>query len=140
MEQREQQANDATQYSILRWRKRALIIWALIGVCALIYVFGFVLNVLAMPMSIIVWCLVFIFTLNPIVDALHKRGVGRLAGTILAFLALFAVLGLIVFILFAPGIGASGQFASLAASLPGYAQGVMDAIINSSDIDLGALG
>ena len=130
MEQQEQQANDATQYSILRWRKRALIIWALIGVCALVYVFGFVLNVLAMPMSIIVWCLVFIFTLNPIVDALHKRGVGRLAGTILAYLVLFAVLALIVFILFAPGIGASGQFASLAASLPGYAQGVMDAITN----------
>ena len=130
MEQQEQQANDATQYSILRWRKRALIIWALIGICALTYIFGFVLNVLAMPMSILVWCLVFIFTLNPIVDALHKRGVGRLAGTLLAYLVLFAILGFVVFILFAPGIGASGQFASLAASLPGYAQGVMDGITN----------
>lgn len=81
-------------------------------------------------MSILIWCLIFIFTLNPIVDALHKRGVGRLAGTLVAYLVLFAILGFVVFILFAPGIGASGQFASLAASLPGYAQGVMDGITN----------
>ena len=114
--------------SILKWRRRALIVWALIGVCALFYILGFVLNVLSVPVSIIVWCIVFVFCLNPIVDALHERGIGRGAGTAIAFLVLVACIGLIGLIIFAPGIGASGQFVSLVNSLPTYAQGVMDGV------------
>ena len=112
--------------STLKWKRRALIIWALIGICLLLYVFGVVLGVLATPVSIIVWCLVFIFCLNPIVDTVEKRGIGRGVGTLIAFVALIVGLGLLGWILFAPGIGASSQFAALAASLPGYAEGVMD--------------
>lgn len=112
--------------STLRWRKRALVIWALIGICALFYVFGIVLDVLSMPVSIIVWCIILIFCLNPIVDALHKRGIGRGVGTAIAFVVLAAALGLLGWILFAPGIGASTQFAALASGLPSYVQSAMD--------------
>lgn len=127
MVRQEPKTRNAIEESTLKWRRRALIIWALIGICALFYVLGFVLNVLSMPVSIIVWCIVFVFCLNPLVDALHRRGVGRGAGTAIAFVALFAGVGVLGWILFAPGIGASSQFASLAASLPAYAQGVSDA-------------
>ena len=120
--------NETLEHSTLKWRKRALIIWALIGVCALCYVFGILLDVLAMPVSIIVWCIIFIFCLNPIVNALDKRGIGRGVGTAIAFLALIICIAVLAWILFAPGIGASGQFASLANSLPGYAQSFMDSI------------
>lgn len=114
--------------STLKWRRRALIIWALIGICALFYVLGFVLNVLSMPVSIIVWCIIFVFCLNPLVDALNKRGIGRGAGTAIAFLALAACIGLLGVIIFAPGIGASGQFLELVNGLPAYAQGFMDGV------------
>ena len=120
--------NETLEHSTLKWRKRALIIWALIGVCALCYVFGILLDVLAMPVSIIVWCIIFVFCLNPIVNALDKRGIGRGVGTAIAFLALIICIAVLAWILFAPGIGASGQFASLANSLPGYAQSFMDSI------------
>ena len=117
----------AIEASTAKWRRRALIAWALIGLCALVWIAGLVLGALSMPVSIIVWCVVFVFCLNPIVDALHERGVGRGAGTAIAFLGLILVLALLVWILFAPGIGASGQFATLAAGLPGAVQDVMNA-------------
>ena len=123
-----EQTNSATESSILNWRKRALIAWALVGICVLVYVLGIVLNVLSVPVSIIIWCVVFVFCLNPIVDTLQKRGVGRGAGTAIAFLVLVAIIGLIGLIIFAPGVGASGQFVSLVNSLPTYAQGIMDGI------------
>ena len=112
--------------SIQKWGRRALIIWALIGVCALFYVLGFVLEVLSMPVSIIVWCVIIVFCLNPIVDALSKRGLGRGAGTTIAFLVLVGCIALLGVIIFAPGIGASGQFLALVNGLPAYAQGLMD--------------
>ena len=126
MAQETQTNTNTLEESISKWRKRALVIWALIGICVLFYVFGIILGVLSVPVSIIVWCLVFVFCLNPIVDALQKRGLGRGAGTLIAYLALIAVLAIAIWVMFAPGIGASSQFASLAASLPGYAQGIMD--------------
>ena len=115
-----------TEGGLLKWRKRALVIWALVGVCVLFYVFGFVLDILSVPVSIIIWCLVFVFCLNPIVDKLEKHGVGRTLGTLVAYLALILILIVMGWIMFAPSIGASSQFAALAASLPGYAQSVMD--------------
>ncbi|MBE6471137.1 MAG: AI-2E family transporter [Coriobacteriaceae bacterium] len=128
MAELERQTDSALEGSTLRWRRRALIIWALIGICALVYVLGFLLEVLSTPVAIIVWCLVFVFCLNPLVDFLYRKGLGRGAGTAVAFLALFAGIGVLGFILFAPGIGASGQFASLAASLPAYAQAISTSV------------
>ena len=120
--------DDSLRGNTLKWVRRALIIWALIGICALFYVFGFVLEVLSMPVSIIVWCIIFVFCLNPIVDALNKRGLGRGAGTAIAFLALAGCITLLGVIIFAPGIGASGQFVELVNGLPAYAQGFMDGV------------
>ena len=110
--------------STLKWKRRALIIWAVIGVCALGYVLGIVLDVLSMPVSIIVWCVIFIFCLSPIVDVLQKQGVGRAVGTLLAFLALIVLVAALGLMLFLPGVGASSQFAALAQNLPDYVRGV----------------
>lgn len=115
------------QQSTLKWRHRAFVIWACVGICALFYVLGFLLEVLSTPVSIIIWCIVFVFCLNPIVEALARRGVGRGMGTLVAFLVLFAVVALLVWLLFAPGVGASTQFLTLLESLPGYIQGAVDA-------------
>ena len=45
-------------------RRRFFNIWALVGIIALFAVLGYVLNVLALPVSIILWTLVFVFCLS----------------------------------------------------------------------------
>lgn len=117
----------AQRESTLKWKRRALVIWALVGVCALMYVLGILLEVLSVPVSIIIWCIIFTFCLSPIVDVLQKRGVGRGLGTTLAFVALAVCIGLLFLMLFLPGIGASSQFVTLAQNLPGYIAGVEEA-------------
>lgn len=110
--------------SALKWKRRALAIWAVVGVCALFYVFGFVLDILSMPVSILVWCVVFVFCLRPIVDALHRRKVGRGLGTLVAFAVLILCLVALALMLFLPGVGASSQFLALAQNLPDYVHGI----------------
>lgn len=119
--------NDERATNLLKWRKRALVIWVLVGVCILFYVLGLVLDVLSMPVSIIVWCVIFVFCLRPLVDALQKRGLGRALATAIAFAVMFAILVAMGLMLFLPGVGASTQFAVLAENLPGYLAALQDA-------------
>ena len=106
--------------SLARWRKRALIIWAAVGICVLFSVLGFLLQVLAVPVSVVVWCVIFVFCLNPIVESLYRRGIGRGTGTLIAFIVLALIIAVVLWLFLAPDIGASAQFMMLAQSLPGY--------------------
>lgn len=61
-------------------RRHFFQVWMVIGAAALIYMFGFVLDVLSLPVAIIVWTIVFVLVLRSPVDALERRGVRRRFG------------------------------------------------------------
>ena len=77
-------------------RRHFFQVWMVIGAAALIYMFGFVLDVLSLPVAIIVWTIVFVLVLRSPVDALERRGVRRGLGTTIAFVGMFAVLAALV--------------------------------------------
>ena len=83
-------------------RRHFFQVWMVIGAAALIYMFGFVLDVLSLPVAIIVWTIVFVLVLRSPVDALERRGVRRGLGTTIAFAGMFAVLTALAVIMFRP--------------------------------------
>lgn len=107
-------------------RAAFLSVWMVIGAAALIYMFGFVLDVLSLPVAIIVWTIVFVLVLRSPVDALERRGVRRGLGTTVAFAGMFAVLTALVVIMFSPMFGVNDQFANIFSALPVYVQGLID--------------
>ena len=66
-------------------RRHFFQVWMVIGAAALIYMFGFVLDVLSLPVAIIVWTIVFVLVLRSPVAAfaavwerpLHLRACSR---------------------------------------------------------------
>lgn len=97
-----------------------LCIWSIVGAAIIIWLVGFLLNVFSLPVSIMIWMLVFIFCLRSIVNSLEKRGINRGLGTAIAYLVMFVVLGAVLFLMFSPVFGLSGQFSSLFISIPEY--------------------
>ena len=91
-------------------RRHFFQVWMVIGAAALIYMFGFVLDVLSLPVAIIVWTIVFVLVLRSPIDALERRGVRRGLGTTIAFAGMFAVLAALVVIMFSPIFGVNDQF------------------------------
>lgn len=98
--------------------------WTVIAAILLVYVFGFVLNVLATPVAIVVWTVVIVLCLRSPVARLENLGVPRVLGTALAFAGMFVLLGVLGAVMFSPASGLGGQFADMIAALPTYAQTV----------------
>ncbi len=109
-----------------RTRKAFFYIWNAIGAILLSAVVIYLLGVLAIPVSMFIWTLVFVFSLRGIVSGLEKRGINRLAGTVIAYIVMFAILGLIAFLMFSPMFGLNDQFASLISSIPGYVNAITE--------------
>lgn len=107
-----------------RARKAFIYIWTCVGACVLAGVTIYLLGVLALPMSILIWTLFIVFCLRGIVSSLQNRGVNRLIGTIIAYVIMFAILGLIGFIMFSPVFGLNDQFNDIISSLPGYVDAI----------------
>ncbi len=107
-------------------RRHFFQVWMVIGAAVLIYMFGFVLDVLSLPVAIIVWTIVFVLVLRSPVDALERRGVRRGLGTTIAFAGMFAVLAALAVIMFSPIFGVNDQFANIFSALPVYVQGLID--------------
>lgn len=103
-----------------RLRKAFLYVWTIIGICVLCGVAIYLLNVLALPVSLFIWTMVIVFSLRGIVDAFERRGIKRLAGTTLAYIMMFAILGLIGFLMFSPMSGLNEQFANIISNIPRY--------------------
>ena len=108
-----------------RARIRFLDIWALVGAGVIVVALVYLLKVLAVPVAIAIWTLVFVFCLRGVVNALEARGINRLAGTAVAYVLMFAVLGLIGFLLFSPMFGLNNQLVDLAKDIPTYANGIV---------------
>lgn len=100
-------------------------IWACIGAIVLLSAVVYLLNVLSLPMSMVIWTLLIVFCLRGAVSALERRGVNRVLGTAIAYVGMFLLLGAVLFLMFSPVFGINEQFANLVGSIPSYADAIM---------------
>lgn len=56
-------------------------VWTAVGVILLTGVAVYLLNILSLPVSILIWTAVFVFCLRGMVNKLERRGVNRVLGT-----------------------------------------------------------
>lgn len=81
-----------------RIRGAGQVAWAMVGLAALVALMGAVAWVVRVVWPPLILAGAIVFLLNPGVTSLHRRGVPRVAGTALSYLAFFAVVGLTVLI------------------------------------------
>ncbi|BAK43676.1 AI-2E family transporter [Eggerthella sp. YY7918] len=99
-----------------------LAVWTIVGAILLTGVLVYLINILSVPVGIIIWTVIIVFCLRGPVNGLEKRGVPRVAGTVVAYVLMFVVLGLVVLLMFSPVFGIGDQFTSLIESIPTYVQ------------------
>lgn len=107
-------------------RRRFLNVWTIVGAIALTWVVVQLLNILSVPVAIVIWTTIIVFVLRGTVNKLEEIGINRTAGTAIGYVIMFAVLALVAFLLFSPGVGMNTQFANLIENVPVYVQGISD--------------
>lgn len=107
-------------------RRRFLNVWTIVGAIALTWVVVQLLNILSVPVAIVIWTTIIVFVLRGTVNKLEEIGINRTVGTAIGYVIMFAVLALVAFLLFSPGVGMSTQFANLVENVPVYVQGISD--------------
>lgn len=107
-------------------RRRFLNVWTIVGAIALTWVVVQLLNILSVPVAIVIWTTVIVFVLRGTVNKLEEIGINRTVGTAIGYVIMFAVLALVAFLLFSPGVGMNTQFANLVENVPVYVQGISD--------------
>lgn len=107
-------------------RRRFLNVWTIVGAIALTWVVVQLLNILSVPVAIVIWTTIIVFVLCGTVNKLEEIGINRTVGTAIGYVIMFAVLALVAFLLFSPGVGMNTQFANLVENVPVYVQGISD--------------
>ena len=107
-------------------RRRFLNVWTIVGAIALAWVVVQLLNILSVPVAIVIWTTIIVFVLRGTVNKLEEIGINRTVGTAIGYVIMFAVLALVAFLLFSPGVGMNTQFANLIENVPVYVQGISD--------------
>ena len=107
-------------------RRRFLNVWTIVGAIALTWVVAQLLNILSVPVAIVIWTTIIVFVLRGTVNKLEEIGINRTVGTAIGYVIMFAVLALVAFLLFSPGVGMNTQFANLIENVPVYVQGISD--------------
>ena len=107
-------------------RRRFLNVWTIVGAIALTWVVVQLLNILSVPVAIVIWTTIIVFVLRGTVNKLEEIGINRTVGTAIGYVIMFAVLALMAFLLFSPGVGMNTQFANLIENVPVYVQGISD--------------
>ncbi|MDO4291421.1 MAG: AI-2E family transporter [Eggerthellaceae bacterium] len=110
--------DSAQEKKHLKARTRFLNVWTLVGAILVAAVVIFLLDVLSVPVAILIWTVVIVFCLRGIVNGLDARGVNRTLGTAIAYVAMFAVIGLVGLLMFSPMFGLNAQITSLVESVP----------------------
>lgn len=108
-----------------RVRKALFYVWTAIGIIILCGVVVYLLQILSLPVSMLIWTLIFVFCLRGIVAKLEKHGVKRGLGTTIAYVVMFAFIALVAFLMFSPVFGLNDQFANLISNAPGYIDGIV---------------
>lgn len=101
-------------------RNAFVYVWTAIGVCVLTGVSIYLLRILSVPVSMLIWTLIFVFCLRGVVNKLDEKGMSRALATAISYAILFAVLAGIGFLMFSPAFGLNAQFANILESIPGY--------------------
>lgn len=112
------EATDAARH--LKARTWFLRVWTVVGAILLTGVVVYLLGILSVPTSILIWTIIIVFCLRGIVNGLEKRGVNRTLGTAIAYVVMAAVLVLLGFLLFSPMFGFSSQITNLLENIPNY--------------------
>lgn len=107
-------------------RRRFLNVWTIVGAIALTWVVVQLLNILSVPVAIVIWTTIIVFVLRGTVNKFEEIGINRTVGTAIGYVIMFAVLALVAFLLFSPGVGMNTQFANLIENVPVYVQGISD--------------
>ena len=107
-------------------RRRFLNVWTIVGAIALTWVVVQLLNILSVPVAIVIWTIIIVFVLRGTENKLEEIGINRTVGTAIGYVIMFAVLALVAFLLFSPGVGMNTQFANLIENVPVYVQGISD--------------
>lgn len=107
-------------------RRRFLNVWTIVGAIALTWVVVQLLNILSVPVAIVIWTTIIVFVQRGTVNKLEEIGINRTVGTAIGYVIMFAVLALVAFLLFSPGVGMNTQFANLIENVPVYVQGISD--------------
>lgn len=107
-------------------RKVCFIVWAIIGCCILTGVVIYLMQILAIPVAITIWTLVFVFCLRGIVNELEEHHINRLIGTTISYIIMFLVLGIIAVLMFSPVFGLNNQFADIISNIPGYIEAIRE--------------
>lgn len=105
--------------------KALFYVWTAIGAIILCGVVVYLLQILSLPVSMLLWTLIFVFCLRGIVASLEAHGVKRIIGTIIAYIVMFALIGFVGFLMFSPVFGLNDQFANLVSNVPGYVDGIV---------------
>lgn len=107
-------------------RRRFLNVWTIVGAIVLTWVVVQLLNILSVSVAIVIWTTIIVFVLRGTVNKLEEIGINRTVGTAIGYVIMFAVLALVAFLLFSPGVGMNTQFANLIENVPVYVQGISD--------------
>ena len=107
-------------------RRRFLNVWTIVGAIALTWVVVQLLNILSVPVAIVIWTTIIVFVLRGTVNKFEEIVINRTVGTAIGYVIMFAVLALVAFLLFSPGVGMNTQFANLIENVPVYVQGISD--------------
>lgn len=107
-------------------RRRFLNVWTIVGAIVLTWVVVQLLNILSVPVAIVIWTTIIVFVLRGTVNKLEEIGINRTVGTAIGYVIMLAVLALVAFLLFSPGVGMNTQFANLIENVPVYVQGISD--------------
>ncbi len=103
-----------------RARKRFINVWTLVGAVLLMAVVIYLMHILSVPVSTLIWTAIFVFCLRGAVNGLEKRGINRGLGTTIAYIGLLVVLALVGVLMFSPAFGLNNQLNDLIASVPHY--------------------
>ena len=103
-----------------RSRRRFYLVWTLVGVCLLLGVAVYMMDILSLPMGILLWTAIIVFCLGGMVDWFEEKGLNRFVGTTIAYFVLLIVMVVIFVLLFSPAFGISAQLVELAQAMPTY--------------------
>ena len=98
--------------------RRLVRIWTWVGIVLLGAVVVYLSGLVSNAIGTIVWSIVFVFILRGPVNWLDEHGVNRTIGTLLSYVLLIAIIGLLLLVIFSPMFGIRDQFVNLMNSLP----------------------
>ena len=108
----------------MKWRLALVVVWTLVGTGVLVYFFGNVLSVLAIPMGIIVWSVIFVFGLRSPVNWMDAKGLPRGLACAIAYVVMITAVVIVVILATSPVFGIGDQFGSLLGDSSSIATGM----------------